>query len=97
MKKPKFPPPPKPLSFKKTFHKITEDHEYAEFLHGLILSARGGDDEATKLVFKYFEPTVTELDKLRLPRKLLKMKDVHDLRCTTGWMLIDFAAPQHIW
>jgi hypothetical protein len=92
---PEFPPPPKPLSFNQLVHKILEDHKYADFLHGLILKARDGHQDAADLVFKHFQPLPEELDQLKLPRELLTMKDVHDARCTTTFMLADFAAPAH--
>ncbi len=94
-KEPEFPPPPKPLSFKKTVHKILDHHEYGEFLHRLILKARKGDQAAANLVRKYFEPLPTELDRLKLPRRLLEMNNVLDPLCTSNFMLVDFAAALH--
>ena len=95
MNKPKFPPPPKPLSFKKTVHKMVKDHEYAEFLHRLILKAREGDQPTADLVRKYFQPLPSELDSLKLPRKLLRMNNVLDPLCTSNFMLVDFAVALH--
>ena len=46
---------------------------------------------------KYFEPLPTELDRLKLPRRLLEMNNVLDPLCTSNFMLVDFAAALHSW
>ena len=93
----KFPKPKKPLSFKKVVNKILDDPEFAEFIHGLVLEAREGNQFAADTVSDYFKPLPDELKRLKLPPELLKHRDVKDKRCTTTHMLIDFATPAQIW
>jgi hypothetical protein len=98
-KRPSFSPPKTPYSFKQVTKKILAEPEFAKFIHNLVLKARGGDDgqDAADTVALYFKPLPEELKKLKLPQSLLKHKDVKDIRCTTGHMLIDFATPAQIW
>jgi hypothetical protein len=96
-KKKAFPRPKKPLSFQEVVDQILKDKDFANFIHDLVLKARDGNQYASDTVSEYFKPLPEELKKLKLPPDLLKHKDVNDIRCTTGHMLIDFATPAQIW
>jgi hypothetical protein len=92
-----FPNPQKPLSLEQTVKKILAEPEFAKFIHSHIQKSRQGDQEAANVVFAHYQPQPEELKALKLPRKLLDQKDVEDDTCTSTFMLIDFAAPAHIW
>jgi hypothetical protein len=97
-KRPKFPTPTKPLSFKKIVKRILKDAAFAKFIHGEIIKARDGDSAAEALVSKHFRPLPKEMKDLKLPKRFLDMTNIDD-RCTTHptFMLIDFATPAKIW
>jgi hypothetical protein len=92
-----FPKPKKPLSFEAAVKKILAEPDFAKFIHGEILKARGGDQDAADLVHKYFRPLPEEMKDLKLPRELLDQNDVNNIFCTITFMLIDFATPARIW
>ena len=92
-----FSKPKKPLSLKQTVKKILAEPEFAKFIHSQIRKSREGDQEAANVVFAHYRPQPEELKALKLPRGLLHHKDVESDFCTSTFMLIDFAAPAHIW
>jgi hypothetical protein len=86
--------PPKPHSLKKMVKKILADPDYARFIHDQVLKARRGDPSAISTVSAHFRPLAEELKALQLKRSDF---DIGPCPGTTGLMMIDFAAPHHVW
>jgi hypothetical protein len=89
-----FPKPAKPHSLTGIVKKILADSEYARFIHTHVLEARKGNAAARQTLAAHFKPEAAELKALRLKKSDLDMPPCPG---TTGYMLIDFAAPQHVW
>lgn len=86
--KPQFPPPSEPLSLEEAVKKILADPGFAKFIHGEVLKARGGDENAAARVATHFRPLPEELTALKL-----KASDFTARGCTNPTTnLLDFAA-----